>query len=308
MTVELGQWRLFLAVADEGSLSRAALHLGVDQPALSRAVRRLELTVGTPLFSRSRGGTTLTASGAKLLEQVRSLVVAADALEASANAEARRATRVLRIGALDFYPLTVALADAARTLPTTDPPVRIDLTSLPTGAHMGAVLNRTIDVGFALTVDHRLPAPDVLRSTPLRAEPRAYAVLPAGHPLAGVDVVDPRALAAEPLHLPRRDANPDIYDLALEMLADSGLIAPHLAPPYDSAAAAIQSVAAGHGWAITAGSVGRNPPAGTTARPLEVAPRRQVHFEMVWHRDTDALAVRALTDQLLRTPELTSAS
>jgi DNA-binding transcriptional LysR family regulator len=308
MSVELAQWRLFLAVADEGSLSRAALHLGVDQPALSRAVRRLELTVGTPLFSRSRGGTTLTASGAKLLAQVRSLVVAADALEAAAEAEARRAARVLRVGALDFYPLTVALADAARTLPTHDPPVHIDLVSVPTGAHMGAVLNRTIDVGFALTVDHRLPAPDVLRSTPLRAEPRAYAVLPAGHPLVGLDVVDPRALAAEPLHLPRRDDNPDIYDLVLEMLVDSGVPAPHLAPPYESAAAAIQSIAAGRGWAITAGSVGRFPPAGTTTRPLDFTPRRQVHLEIVWHRDTDSLAVHALTDQLLTTPELTSAS
>ena len=308
MSVELAQWRLFLAVADEGSLSRAALHLGVDQPALSRAVRRLELTVGTPLFSRNRSGTTLTASGAKLLEQARSLVVAADALEAAAEAEARRAACVLRVGALDFYPLTAALADAARTLPTRDPPVDIDLISVPTGAHMGAVLNRTIDIGFALTVDHRLPAPDVLRSTPLRPEPLAYAVLPAGHPLAGVDIVDPRELAAEPLPLPRRDANPDIYDLALEMLADSGVTAPHLAPPYDSAAAAIQSVAAGHGWAITAGSVGRYPPAGTTTRPLDFTPRRQVHLEIVWHRDTDALAVRALTDHLLTTPELTSAS
>jgi DNA-binding transcriptional LysR family regulator len=308
MSVELAQWRLFLAVADEGSLSRAALHLGVDQPALSRAVRRLELTVGTPLFSRSRSGTTLTASGAKLLAQARSLVLAADALEAAADAEVRRAASVLRVGALDFYPLTAALADAARALPTRDPPVHIDLINVPTGAHTGAVLNRTIDIGFALTLDHRLPAPDVLRSTPLRAEPRAYAVLPAGHPLAGVDLVDPRALAAEPLYLPRRDANPDIYDLALEMLADSGVSAPHLAPPFDSAAAAMQSVAAGLGWAMTAGSVGRYPPAGTTTRPLDLTPRRQVRLEIVWHRDTDTLAVRALVDHLLATPELTGAS
>ena len=41
MTVELAQWRLFLAVADEVSLGRAAVRLRTNQPAVSRAVRRL---------------------------------------------------------------------------------------------------------------------------------------------------------------------------------------------------------------------------------------------------------------------------
>jgi DNA-binding transcriptional LysR family regulator len=308
MSVELAQWRLFLAVADEGSLNRAAVHLAMDQPALSRAVRRLELAVGTPLFIRSRGGTTLTASGAKLVEQARSLVVAADALEAAAHAEARSSARVLRVGAPEFYALTAALANASRALRALDPPVRIDLLRLPWTTHLGAVLNRTIDVGFALIVDHRLPVPDVLLSTPLRAERQAYALLPAGHPLAGVDIVDPRALAAEPLHLPSRDDNPDLYDLALELLADSGVSAPHLAPPYDSTATVVQYVASGHGWAMMTGNIGRYPPAGTISRPLDFTVRRQVHLEIVWHRDTDATAVRALTDHLLATPELTFAN
>jgi hypothetical protein len=41
MTVELAQWRLFLAVADEVSLGRAAVRLRTNQTAVSRAVRRL---------------------------------------------------------------------------------------------------------------------------------------------------------------------------------------------------------------------------------------------------------------------------
>jgi DNA-binding transcriptional LysR family regulator len=308
MGVELAQWRLFLAVADEGSLGRAAVRLGTDQPALSRAVRRLELTVGTPLFIRSPTGTTLTAAGARLLEQARSLVAAADTLDDTADVVARDAAGVLRVGALDFYPFTAALADAGRVLPTRDPPVHIELINLPWGAHPEAVLNHTIDVGFTLTVDRRLPAADVLRSTPLRSEPQAYALLPAGHPLAAVDIVDPRALANEPLHLPSRDANPDIYDLILEMLADSGVTPPRLAPPVVTAAATMQYIAAGHGWAIAAGSIGRYPPAGTATRPLASDTHREVRFEAIWHRNADALAVRALVDQLLRTPELTAAS
>src|SRR5450755_2247702 len=106
MSVELAQWRLFLAVADEGSLGRAAVRLGTDQPALSRAVRRLELVVGTALFIRSPSGMTLTAAGARLVEQVRTLVAAADTLDGTADIVARDAAGVLRVGALDFSPST----------------------------------------------------------------------------------------------------------------------------------------------------------------------------------------------------------
>ncbi|MGO9790905.1 MAG: LysR family transcriptional regulator [Solirubrobacteraceae bacterium] len=103
--MELAQWRLFLAVADEGSLGRAAVRLGTDQPALSRAARRLELTVGTPLFIRSPTGTALTTAGAGLLEQARNLVAAADALDSAAvSFERRGTTRALRVGVLDFHP------------------------------------------------------------------------------------------------------------------------------------------------------------------------------------------------------------
>ncbi|MGO9905359.1 MAG: LysR family transcriptional regulator [Solirubrobacteraceae bacterium] len=127
MGVELAQWRLFLAVADEGNLGGAAIRLGTDQPALSRAVRCLELTVGTPLSIRSPADTTVTAAGARLLEQARSLVAAADTVDDTADVVARDAAGVLRVGAHDFYLITAALADAGRALPTRDPPVHIEL-------------------------------------------------------------------------------------------------------------------------------------------------------------------------------------
>jgi DNA-binding transcriptional LysR family regulator len=311
MGVELAQWRLFLAVADEGSLGRAAVRLGTDQPALSRAVRRLELTLGTPLFIRSPTGTTLTAAGARLLEQARSLIAAADTLDAAASVERRGGTRALRVGVLDFHPFPAALAAAGRALLAREPPLHLDPIDLPWRAHTGAVLNRTVDAGFTLTVDRRLPAPDLLRSTPLRAATQAYALLPTGHPLAAAEVIDPRDLAEEPLHVPRDEGNQDIYDLALELLADNGVAAPRLAPTSVSLAAVMQHIAAGDGWTIVSDIVGRHPVPGITGCPLAIdSPReaREVLLEIIWHRNADALAVRALVDQLLQTPELTAAS
>lgn len=61
--LELRQLKYFLAVADSGSLSRAALEVFVAQSALSKQVGELEQELGVQLFHRSRTGVTLTESG-----------------------------------------------------------------------------------------------------------------------------------------------------------------------------------------------------------------------------------------------------
>src|SRR6266508_3411249 len=63
--------RPFLAVARAGTLSAAARELGVSQPALTKAVHKLEQQVGVPLFDRRARGMALTASGSALLLHAR---------------------------------------------------------------------------------------------------------------------------------------------------------------------------------------------------------------------------------------------
>ncbi|MCG5237954.1 LysR family transcriptional regulator [Xanthobacter oligotrophicus] len=63
----------FLAVAEQGSLSRAAQVLNLTQPALTRTIKRLEAQVGAPLFERQPTGMTLTAYGEVLLRRARIL-------------------------------------------------------------------------------------------------------------------------------------------------------------------------------------------------------------------------------------------
>jgi LysR family transcriptional regulator, nitrogen assimilation regulatory protein len=64
--MELGALELFLAVAEQESFTRAAIRLGVTQPALSRRVHRLEEEFGVALFYRHGRGVILTEAGARL--------------------------------------------------------------------------------------------------------------------------------------------------------------------------------------------------------------------------------------------------
>ena len=58
----------FVRVAELGSITRAAAHLHLAQPALTRHVQRLEEELGVALFTRANRGVRLTEAGQKLLD------------------------------------------------------------------------------------------------------------------------------------------------------------------------------------------------------------------------------------------------
>ena len=66
--MNLNQLETFVHVAEHGSFSKAALVLGVAQPALSRQVRALEIELREPLLLRHGRGVVLTPTGRRLVE------------------------------------------------------------------------------------------------------------------------------------------------------------------------------------------------------------------------------------------------
>ncbi len=63
----------FLEIANTHNFSRAASQLGISQPSISLAIKRLEETIGTNLFIRHKQGVTLTPAGKKLYQQIKVL-------------------------------------------------------------------------------------------------------------------------------------------------------------------------------------------------------------------------------------------
>ncbi|MDX3193956.1 LysR family transcriptional regulator [Streptomyces sp. MN03-5084-2B] len=78
MTVELRHLRALLAIADEGSITRAAARLHVTQPALSRTLQQLEAHLGVRLVDRSTHHLRLTAAGRAFQARAAAAVTAVD--------------------------------------------------------------------------------------------------------------------------------------------------------------------------------------------------------------------------------------
>lgn len=72
--MEIIEIEAFLAIADTGSFTRAAQHLHISQPAISRRIDLLEMELGASLFLRGRAGARLTPAGAAFLPFARSTI------------------------------------------------------------------------------------------------------------------------------------------------------------------------------------------------------------------------------------------
>jgi LysR family transcriptional regulator, nitrogen assimilation regulatory protein len=72
--VEIKELRYFKAIAELSSFSKAATHLRIAQPALSRQMHKLETDLGVELFLRHARGVTLTLAGQKLLGGAESIL------------------------------------------------------------------------------------------------------------------------------------------------------------------------------------------------------------------------------------------
>ncbi|NIH83316.1 LysR family transcriptional regulator [Amycolatopsis granulosa] len=77
--MELRQLRYFVAIFERRSISRAAEHLRISQPALTRQLHQLERYVGTPLFDRVPGGVSPSPAAMALHEHARLVLRLADA-------------------------------------------------------------------------------------------------------------------------------------------------------------------------------------------------------------------------------------
>lgn len=96
----LHKWRVFLAIAELGSLTRAALFLDSNQSLLSRQLNALERECGARLFNRTGRGVELSELGRRIFPQVKALLTDAEQLEAEIRGQVREPNGRVVVGSL----------------------------------------------------------------------------------------------------------------------------------------------------------------------------------------------------------------
>lgn len=184
------QLRHFLAVVEQGSVTKAAATLRIAQPSLSQSLRNLERELEVELFHRTARSVVLSAAGATLAGPARQVL---RDLEAAASAVQQ--VRKLRSGRLDIATLaTLAvdpIAEMVGSFRTRHPGITIHLAAPEDAPGVGELVRTgQCELGFAHVV---MPDPDLV-TIPLATQ-RVLAVLPPGSKPGAGRVLGLRQLA-----------------------------------------------------------------------------------------------------------------
>jgi DNA-binding transcriptional LysR family regulator len=175
--------RLFVYIAEEKSLTRAAVRAHMSLPAASMRVKSLEQSIGSPLLDRSSQGISLRPSGEAFLHHARQVLSQVEMLRADLQEYASGIKGHVRILA-NTTAITEFLPDVLRSFLVSHPDVNIDLREKLSNEIVRAVSSGTTDIGIvAGTV-----STEGLHVVPYRNDRLVLAVAES-HPLAEKDEI-----------------------------------------------------------------------------------------------------------------------
>ncbi len=145
--MDLRKLRYFVAVAEAGSISGAAVRLGMAQPALTQAMSRFETEMRLRLLLRSKRGVELTEAGSFLFEEARDLLARADAVARSAERHAEGAVGAITVGFVSTA-LYHILPRAIARLKQAAPQAQVRIREMRTNEQVEALRIGAIDMGI----------------------------------------------------------------------------------------------------------------------------------------------------------------
>ena len=281
MDLELRHLRIVCAVAEAGSVTKAAAVLGLAQPAVTAQLRRIERYLGGQLFERGRLGVSPTPLGELVLTRAKLLLPAArelheDAVRLAAAGRARSATARLRVGTTGGPYIAGMVRLMEKTAPETEV---VTSASFRAFELLDQVRSDRLDCAvIGCCGEHGLPADPVFAVHKLAVEP-VCAMITESHPTAGLPEVPLSALADE--HWAWLPGDGCLHECFVAACVRAGFTPK---TGYESDAATCVEMSR-TGRAVTLCLPTRRAP-GVVVRPIAGAPLRWVHA-MVW-READA--------------------
>ncbi|MET3856266.1 MULTISPECIES: LysR family transcriptional regulator [unclassified Rhizobium] len=242
MAFTLRQLQYFVAVAEQGSVTRAAQNLSISQSSVTEALKELETDLGVSLFDRHPRGLTITHNGHQFLRHATKILATVSDARTSFSGQQSALSGTLNIGVTSLvagYVLSDLLARYRRACPGVDVSAIEDNGGYLEHLLVGGELDVAVMVISNLRDRMALQA-EILETSPYRLW------LPMGHPLVSADIISVADIAREPLIMLTVD---EIEENTGKLLSALGA-RPHVAFRTRSVEAVRSLVATGAGVAL----------------------------------------------------------
>ncbi|TCW48103.1 DNA-binding transcriptional LysR family regulator [Phytobacter diazotrophicus] len=153
--IRLRHLHTFVAVAQQGTLGRAAETLNLSQPALSKTLNELEQLIGTRLFERGRLGAQLTLVGEQFLTHAVRVLDALNTAGQSLNYKPEQNNAVIRVGALPTAALGI-LPSVIGQVHKQQPDITIQVATTNNPMLLAGLKSGELDVGIGRMSDPEL--------------------------------------------------------------------------------------------------------------------------------------------------------
>ncbi|MFD4407671.1 LysR substrate-binding domain-containing protein [Nocardia sp. NPDC058499] len=290
--------RYFMAVAEELHFGRAASRLYIAQPSLSHQIRKLEETLGTPLFVRSSRRVQLTAAGRTL---VREAPIALAALEHAVRQTQLAGTGVATTIRLGYTPVTSldTLTTLLDALQEDRPGFTVDAQEFFSAEIPERLGAGDLDIGLALApqlVDG--VAGEILREEPVSA------LLSTRHRLAAAPAIPVTALRDETLQLFPRRLAPAYYDGIVAACREAGFV-PEIRAYEEPPAKAMLRLSSGRVVGLAPASFAEHAAQGSTSIVVRdiIDPPIMAELSMLWSAHDRSPSLASVLDTARRCAE-----
>lgn len=195
--MNLEQLQSFVEVARIGHFTRAAAHLHLAQPSLSRQISTLESDLGAELFHRARGNITLTDAGESLLPLANRMLADAETVRHEMQELAGLRKGRVRIGATPTLCLSL-VPDVLTAFHAAYPGIDLHLTEQGSRGLLEELAGGTLDLALIVTDEDRSAQTSSLQRIPLLTEELVVVTAASGDRLPGHTSVTLAELATLP--------------------------------------------------------------------------------------------------------------